>query len=183
MFIIDNIKQYLNIIIGVALVTVTFYGASLYYNHKIDTLNKDFTNYRHQTEQNIANQKVSILTQQNKLKEEKEILYKKLNEVENEKYEFYTELQAANSKLKSSVANGSNRLYINANCSKSANNQGGETEVTKSTSLDDGETTKAVIDPRDATAIIEITEKGDKCIAQLSGLQDWVLKLVTENNK
>ena len=49
--------------------------------------------------------------------------------------------------------------------------------------MDDGKTTKAVIDPRDATTIIEITNKGDKYKEQLEALQDWINKLIEENNK
>jgi hypothetical protein len=177
------IKQYLNIIIGVLVSVITFYLASLYYNGKIDKINNEYNNYKVTTEKNIQEQKISILTQTNKIKEENEQLNNKLKEVENENYKNYTELQKSNNTIKSSVANGSNRLYINAECSKPTNSTDTKTENNTTITVDDGKTTKAVIDPRDGQSIISITEKADKYKSQLEALQDWVNVLILDNNK
>lgn len=181
--IITLFKQYLNIIIAVAIASTSFYLASVYYNHKIDKINNEYSTYRLTTEKNIENQKASILADQNKIKDENLALINKLKDTENDKYKQITALKKNNNDLKSSIANGSSSLYINAKCTATANNQGGKTEITNSSSLDDGKTAKAVIDSRDAAAIIEITNKADGYKSQLDSLQDWVNQLVLENNK
>lgn len=180
---LDIIKQYANILIAIIIIAVTFYSASLFYNHKIDKINKDYTNYRTTTEKNIAEQKISILSQQNKLKEENLALNNQLKDLENEKFKIYSDLQNANNSLKSAISNGSKRLYINASCPESGHNTSGETKTVDASSMDDGKTSKAVIDSRDAESIITITSKGDTYKNQLEALQDWVSKLVLENNK
>lgn len=177
------IKQYLNIIIGVAIAGVTFYLSSLYYNHKIDNINKDFDNYKIINEKNILNQKLQIAEQNQKILKDNQDLQDKLKEVENEKYKLFTDLQKVNNTIKSNVSNGVDRLYINAKCPSTTNNADTKTENNTTSTMDDGKTTKAVIDPRDATTIIEITNKGDKYKEQLEALQDWINKLIEENNK
>jgi len=181
--ILTIIKQYLNIIIGVLVAGITFYLANLYYNGKIDKISQEYNTYKVTTEKNIQEQKVAILTQTNKLKEENELLTNKLKEVENENYKNYTALQKANSDIKSSIANGSNRLYINAQCPKPASSENTKTEDNTTSRVDDGKTPKAVIDPRDGQSIIAITEKADKYKAQLEALQEWVNTLIEDNNK
>ena len=180
---ISLIKEYLNLIIGIVIALLTFYLSSLYYNHKIDKINNDYNNYKNINEKNIQAQKISILEQTNKLNKENLALQDKLKEVENEKYKQFTELQKANNIIKSNVANNNNRLYINAKCTESTNNTDSKTANSSTTGLDDGNTSKAVIDSRDASAIIEITNKADKYKEQLEALQIWVKKLIDENNK
>lgn len=160
------IKQYLNIIIAIIVASLTFYICSSYYNKKIDKINKE-----------IILNNISLLTQQNKLKDDNLTLINKLKDLENEKYIQYQELQKINSDIKSSVAIGSKRLYVNATCTDR------KTETSISSGLDDGENTKAIIDSRDATAIIEITEKADKYKSQLEALQNWINVLILDNNK
>ena len=181
--ILTIIKQYLNIIIVFLVAGITFYLASLYYNGKIDKISQEYNTYKVTTEKNIHAQNVSILEQTNKLKAENEQLNNKLKEVENENYKNYTELQKANSTIKSSVANGTNRLYINAQCPKPTSGSSSKTEDNTTSRVDDGKTTKAVIDPRDGQSIIAITEKADKYKSQLEALQDWINMLILENNK
>ena len=181
--ILTIIKQYLNIIIGFLVAGITFYLASLYYNSKIEKVTQEYNTYKITTEKNIHEQKMSILSQTNKLKEDNEILNNKLKEVENENYKNYTALQKANSTIKSSVANGTNRLYINAQCPNPANGSSSKTEDNTTSRVDDGKTPKAVIDARDGQSIIAITEKADKYKYQLEALQDWINMLILENNK
>lgn len=183
MGILKIIKQYLNIIIGLLVASLTFFLASIYYNHKINKINLDFTNYRTVTEKNISEQKISILEQNNKIKEENLTLSNKLKEVENEKYTQYQALQKSNTDLKLAISNGSKRLYINADCAATTNNSDTKEQNQSSSSVDNGSTSKAVINSGDATAIISITDKGDKYKSQLEALQEWVNKLVLENNK
>lgn len=183
MAIITLIKQYANILIALIITSLTFYLASLYYNHKIDKINVDYTNYRVTTEKNILTQKSDILSQQNKLKEENLVLINKLKDNENENYKKYQSLQKSNNDLKSSISANATKLYINANCTKSNNSKGGEAEASNASSVDDGETSKAIIDTRDATAIIEITSKADLYKEQLESLQNWIKELIDTNNK
>lgn len=180
---ITILKNYLNIIIAVLSALLTFYFSHLYYSNKIDKVNSEYSNYRLTTEKNIETQKASILSQQNNLKDENLALNNKLKDLENEKYKQYQELQKVNSDLKSSIANGSKRLYINASCPSTTNNQSGKTEDNSTSPVVNGSTSKAVIDSRDATAIISITEKADKYKSQLEGLQSWINELILDNNK
>lgn len=177
------IRQYLNIIIAVITIIITLYLSSIYYNNKINKVKTEYNTYKLVTENNIKEQQVSILTQNNKLKEENLTLNNKLKEVENENYKNYEELQKANSTIKSSVINNSKRLHINAICPKSTVNTDSKTKDNTTSTMDDGISTKAIIDPRDGGAIITITEKADKYKSQLEALQKWVNTLIVENNK
>lgn len=180
---ISLIKEYLNLIIGLVIALATFYFSSIYYNNKLDKIKNEYNNYKLINEKNIQAQKASILEQTNKLNKDNLALQDKLKEVENEKYKQYTELQKVNSIIRNNLSNGANRLYINAKCSESTSNTDSKTKDTTTSGLDDGSTSKAVIDSRDATAIIEITNKADKYKEQLEGLQEWVKNLVDSNNK
>lgn len=183
MEILSIIKQYLNIIIAISVAIISFYLSSIFYNNKINKIKNDFNNYKVTTEKNIQEQKILILNENNRLQNEKDLLDKKLKDLENENYKNYTELQKANSVIKSNVANGNNRLYINAKCPKSEYNSSSKTENNTTSVMDDGKTSRAVIDSRDAETIISITEKADKYKAQLEALQNWVNILLVEMNK
>lgn len=176
------IKNYKTVIIGVTMASIIWYCASLYYNYKIDKINNEFNNYKQILEIKKQTQINSILEQNNILKDENINLINKLKIVEDIKYETLQKLEKANNTIKSNVANGNNRLYINARCTEGNNNKSRKNEVPNTSSMDDGKTSKAVIDTRDAELIISITNKADKYKAQLEALQDWILE-VNENNK
>lgn len=177
------IKQYINIIIGVAIAGLTFYLSSLYYNHKIDNINKDFDNYKFTTEKNILSQKLSIETQNNKFNKENLELNNKLKDIENEKFKIYNQLQIANRNLVDNTRNGTNRLYINADCTRTANNTDTKAENNTTSTMDNEKNRRVAINAADAAAIIQITSKGDEYKGQLDALQEWVNNLIENNNK
>ena len=181
--ILTIVSNYKYVLGAIAIASLTLSVSSFYYNYKIDKLEQLHYNYKKETNEQYLNQKLKILEQNDKLKNENEKLSLKLEGIENEKYKIYIELQESNSRLKSSIRNDERRLFVNASCPASTSASNGKNTSSKTSSLDHGRTTKAIIDRRDAEAIIAITEKADKYKAQLEALQEWVKNLTEPIDK
>lgn len=171
--ILTAIKNYKTVILGGILSIVMVTISSVYYNYKIGSIKDEYNNYKQATEKEFLKQKLNILEQNTILLKEKDELTIKLKYIEEENYAKITKLQKENSDIRKSIINESRRLYINAKCTESSD-KAGENGKTITASVDDGKTTRVIIDPRDAESIIKITEKADKYKIQLEALQEWV---------
>lgn len=174
---ISLVKNYKYVIGAITIASTSIYISSIYYNYKIDKIEQMHYNYIKETDKEFLKQKVSILEQNSKIKDENEKLSLKLKGIEDEKYKLHNELQESNSRLKSAISTNERRLYINAKCTPSTSDSSGKNTGSTTSSLDDGKTSKAIIDSRDATDIISITEKADKYKSQLEALQEWIIEL------
>ena len=171
------IKKYLNYILVISSSIITLYLSSLFYNYKLDKINKEYNDYVVITETNQQKLKISLLEQNEKFNKENEELNLKLRDVENEKYKLLKNIDDINNDIKRNISNGTDRLYINAKCERT-NSSERETKNNSTSKLDDGKTSKAIIDERDAESIIEITSKADHYKLQLEGLQSWVEEIL-----
>lgn len=150
-------KQYLNLIIAAFACFIAFAITSLYYQNKI-------LGIKNKQEQD----KIALLETQNKINQDYLNLQTKVKEKEKEDYEKFTKLQDDNEKLLSDIADSKRRLRIKVSSCSSASAQAG------TTSMDDGEASRAVIDSGDAQSIIAITKKADKYKSQLEALQNYI---------
>lgn len=178
-YITNLIKKYTTAIIVILIIAITASVTRWYYTGKIDKLNNQFNTYKLNQEIEKSAKVIKALEDVNKFRDENDKLKKDLKRIEDESYKKQTNLQKKNDDLRRTIADGSTRLYIDADCSKAGadNSKNGNNSTS---AMDDGETTRAVINPRDAEAIISITNKGDKYKGQLEALQEWVEALLVK---
>lgn len=178
-FITNLIKRYTTAIIVILIIAITASVTRWYYTGKIDKLNNQFNTYKLNQEIEKNAKIIKALEDVNKLRDENDKLNKDLKRIEDENYKKQTNLQKKNDYFRRTIADGSTRLYIDADCKGS---RGGDSKEGNNTTgaVDNGEATKAVINPRDAETIISITNKGDKYKGQLEALQEWVEALLVK---
>lgn len=128
--------------------------------------------YLYISKNNIIYEKEELINSLNKEVAKRQEEIKKLNNSlrakEVEDYEKFSKIQKENENLRVTVASGERKLRIKiASCT----NASGEV---KSSSVGDGEATRADIDARDAQSIIAITEKADRYKSQLEALQNYI---------
>lgn len=184
--ILKRILPFLYSKLGISIIMILLFGSYTYFNNishnrEVKKLNIEIDNQKHivyNKTKELEELKVSLINEVNVLLEKNIKLNNDLKKIENDAYNKYNEKMKENEKIIANLRSVNNGLRISVKKSNICESSGNGN--TKSPSVDDGETIRAVIDPKDAETIISITNEGDKYRLQLQSLQDWIQKILNK---